>query len=133
MRIASPLVRLSVAVLALAALSSGADAASSRKKRLKRDELVQLFGNLTKAAKSATTFQASMKRTDVSMLFMDEEPMASEGKLWIERPSRFRQDINTRWGWFALKRGVFCPRRRGWRGGLWWGSWPWGRLCLWGW
>jgi outer membrane lipoprotein-sorting protein len=94
MRITRPVFLLSMAIATSMLVPASADGASSRKKkRLSREELVSLFGGLTKAAGTAKTLQAAMKRSDVSGLVIDDKPLVSEGNLWIERPARFRQDI----------------------------------------
>jgi len=82
------------ALLASVTLVSPArEASAAPAKKLAREEIVQLFAALSDAAKSASTFQGKMRRLEKSGLVLDEEPLKSEGEVWIERPDCFRQDI----------------------------------------
>jgi outer membrane lipoprotein-sorting protein len=83
---------LAVALLALWTPTASA-ASSKRKKKLTRQELVALFADLSKAAKTARTFQGAMTRTEQSGFVLDEEPLKAKGHVWIARPDCFRQDI----------------------------------------
>lgn len=62
-------------------------------RRLGREEIVAIFKGLAEAARSAKTFQARLKRLEQTGFVLDEKPLVYEGRIWIERPDRFCQEI----------------------------------------
>ena len=93
--------RCLVVAAALVATAWPVHAAS---KKLPPEEIVALFARLAKAAKTAKTFQAKLRRVESTGLVIDAKPLVSEGRWYVQRlakdavgekemPVRFRQDV----------------------------------------
>ena len=87
--------RMSALVLAFAfAVPVAARAAEvTERKKLSREETIELFGKLHAAVPGAKTFQAKLTRTEESGLIVDEEPLVYHGEVKMVRPDCFRQEI----------------------------------------
>ncbi len=87
--------RMSALVLAFAfAVPVAARAAEvTERKKLAREETIELFGKLHAAVPGAKTFQAKLTRTEESGLIVDEEPLVYHGEVKMVRPDCFRQEI----------------------------------------
>ena len=68
-------------------------AEETERKKLSREETVELFGRLHAAVPGSKTFQARLRRTEVSDIVVGEEPLVYHGELKMMRPGRFRQEI----------------------------------------
>lgn len=55
--------------------------------------MVALFSRLAESAKTARTYQAAVRKTEKSGLLLEEEPLESQGAVWIERPNRYAQEL----------------------------------------
>jgi len=91
------MIRASIALvtcLAAAVSCPGSAADGGARATLAREETVALFAGLAEAAKSARTFQARLRRSERTGFVLDERPLVSEGRVWIERPDRFCQEIS---------------------------------------
>ena len=64
-----------------------------RRKRLSREETIELFRKLHAAAPNSKTFQARLTRTEESALLVDPEPRKYHGEVKLVRPDRLRQEI----------------------------------------
>lgn len=68
-------------------------AEAAERKKLSREETIELFGKLHAAVPGAKTFQAKLRRTEEVGFLEDEEPLVYHGELKMMRPGRFRQEI----------------------------------------
>jgi outer membrane lipoprotein-sorting protein len=83
-------------LLALAGCALSASVLAPRAsagRTLEREEVVKLFSKLEDAAAKSKSFKARIRLSERSGFVLDAKPLVSEGRVWAERPVRYRKEV----------------------------------------